>query len=82
MLALGTHQACSAHQGPAHVVGLRAEDVFDPDLHTGFGSAAALRLFGQRFTPLSLAVSVAFQLSVVQLALHLFGVRCPLKIGH
>ena len=47
-LGLGPHQADRAHQGAAHVVGLRAEDVLYPDPHGGFGPVAALGLVGQR----------------------------------
>ena len=45
-LGLGSNQANGAHQGAAHIVGLRAEDVFDPNPHGGLGPVAALGLFG------------------------------------
>lgn len=40
-LGLGANHADRAHQGAAHVVGLRAEDVLDPDPHRRFGPVAA-----------------------------------------
>ena len=48
-----------AHQGAAHVVGLCAEDVLDPDPHRRFCPVAPLGLFGQRLAALALAVDVA-----------------------
>jgi len=53
------HVSSELHQCAAHVVGLRAEDVLDPDAHGGFGPVAALGQFGQRLAPLALAVYVA-----------------------
>ena len=80
-LCFGPHQADGAHEGAAHVAGLRAEDVFDhclavhalactrrADPHGGFGPVAALGLFGQRLAPLALAVDMAFQFAVAQLS--------------
>ena len=60
-LGLRPHQADGAHQGAAHVVGQRAEDVLNPDPHGGFGAVAALGLVGQRLALIALAVDVAFQ---------------------
>jgi|GEM_PF-6870486 len=68
---LGPHQADRAHQGAAHVVGLHAKDMLDPDPHGGFGAATALGLFSQRLAALAFTVDVAFQLAVAQLALRI-----------
>ena len=67
-LRLGARDADRAHQRAAHVVGLRAEDMFDPDPRGGFGPVAFLRLLGQRLAALALAVDVALQLPVRSLA--------------
>ena len=63
-LGLGPHQADGSHQGAAHVIGLGAKDMLDPDPHGGFGPVAALGLVGQRLAPLALAVDVAFELRI------------------
>jgi len=67
-LGLGSNQANSAHQGAVHIVGLRAEDVFDSNPHGGLGPVAALGLFAQRFAALALAVDAALQAPGTQLA--------------
>lgn len=36
------HQSDAAHKGAAHVVGLRAKDVFDPDPYGGFGPTSSV----------------------------------------
>ena len=76
-LGPGPHQADGAHQGAAHVVGLRTEDMLDanPPISPacGFGPVGSPGLFGQRLAALALAVDVAFQLPVAQLGRHLLG---------
>ena len=72
-LRAGLHHAYRVHQRAAHVVGLRAEDMFDPDPHGRFDPIAALGLFGERLAPFPLAVNVAGQLPVAQLRPHLLG---------
>ena len=62
-LGLGPHQTDGSHKGAAHVIGLRAKDMLDPDAHGGFGPIALLGLLGQRLAPLALAMDVAGQLS-------------------
>lgn len=72
-LGLRADQSDGAHQRPAHVVGLGAEDMLDPRAHDGFGPVAALALFGQWLAALALAMDAASQPSGAQLGLHLFG---------
>ena len=72
-LGFGPHQTDGAHQGAAHVVCLRAEDMLNPDPHGGFGPVAALGLCSQRLAALALAVDVAFQVPSAQLYLHFLG---------
>ena len=71
----GCDKADGAHQGAAHVVGLRAKDILDPDPPNsqtyGFGPVALLGLLGQRLAPLALAVNVAFELPGAQRCLPL-----------
>jgi len=55
-LLLGPDQADRAHQRAAHVVGLRAKDMFGPDALVGFRPVAIFRLRGERFAALALAV--------------------------
>lgn len=47
-LGLRPHQADGADQRAAHVVGLRTEDMLDPDPDRRFGPVAGLALFAQR----------------------------------
>ena len=68
---LGPNQTDRAHEGAAHVVGLRAKNMLDPDPHSGLGPVTALGLFSQRLAALAFTVDVAFQLAVAQLGLHL-----------
>ena len=70
---LGPHHADGPHQRAAHAVGLRAEDMLNPNPHGGFRPVAGLALFGQRLAALALAVDVAGQLGGLQLGLHLLG---------
>ena len=69
--------ADGSHQGAAHVIGLCADDMFEPDPPNspacGFGPVAALGLLAHRLAPIALAVNVAFELAVAQLGLHLLG---------
>jgi hypothetical protein len=47
-LGLCSNKTDGAHQGAAHVVGLRAKDMLDPDPHRGFRPVSAFGLVGQR----------------------------------
>ena len=64
----GACDADRAYHRPAHVVGPRAKDVFHPGPYFGFGPVAALRLRGQRLAAPALAVDVALQFPIPQLA--------------
>ncbi len=62
---LGPHEADGSHKCAAHVIGLRAKDMLDPDPHCGFGAVALPGLPGQRLAPLAslaMGVNVAGQL--------------------
>jgi hypothetical protein len=47
------HEADGSHKCAAHVIGLRAKDMLDPDPHCGFGAVALPGLPGQRLAPLA-----------------------------
>jgi hypothetical protein len=42
-LGPSSNKADGTHHGAAHMVSLRAKDVFDPDAHGGLGPVATLR---------------------------------------
>lgn len=69
-LHLRPRQADRAHQHASHVVGLRAEDVLDPDADAGFRPVALLAAFVERAVPLPLAVDPAPQAGSLQLLLY------------
>ena len=87
-LGLNPHQTDGSHNGAAHVIGLRAKDMLDPDPCGGFGPVALLGLLGQRLASLALAVNVASQLSGFERCLDLgratggIGENGGAKLGH
>lgn len=74
-LGLRTHDAAGAHQRPSHVVGLRAEEMFDPGAHGGLGPVAGLALFAQRFAAFAFPVDAALPAPSTQLSFHIFGAK-------
>ena len=64
---LGPHKADGARQSAAHVVGLRIEDVLNPDPHGGFCAVGSAGLVAHRLAPFSFAVDVACEFEGTQL---------------